>query len=127
MTVKGLDSLDEHFPREFVNRIDAVCPFRALERDQVAHIIRDITLPGWIAAHKDQGIHLEVTEEALAHLASLGYSADLGARELHRVVETELLARVPVALGAAERGHLLATLEDGRISVRRIGDDGFSA
>lgn len=110
-----LDRLDAHFPREFVNRIDAVCEFRPLDPKDVRRILTEVTLPNWLEANRDAGVELSLTDEAIEHLATSGYSKELGARELHRVVETELLPLVSDRIAAGFRGLLEVGVERGRL------------
>jgi ATP-dependent Clp protease ATP-binding subunit ClpA len=113
-----LDMLDDHFPRELVNRIDAVCQFRRLELEDVKRILREVTIPGWIEKNREKGIELELTDAAANHLAKAGYSRDLGARELNRVVEQQLLVKVADQVDKGYRGQLVAAIDDGNLVVR---------
>jgi ATP-dependent Clp protease ATP-binding subunit ClpC len=100
-----LDSLAHVFPPEFINRIDAVCPFRPLDRTDVKQIIRDVILPRWQEEQRASGIELAITDGVFDRLADLGYSREFGARELLRVVETRLLVPLATAMTAQVHGN----------------------
>ncbi|MGH7332677.1 MAG: ATP-dependent chaperone ClpB [Candidatus Rokuibacteriota bacterium] len=84
---------------EFLNRIDEVVVFRALEREQIAQIvgIQLEHLRGRLAAKR---IELEVTEAAKALLGREGYDPTYGARPLKRIIQR--LVQDPLALKLLE-------------------------
>jgi len=82
------------FRPEFLNRVDDVIVFRALEREGLVQIA-DLVVAKVRARLLDQDIDLEVTEAAREYLAETGYDPALGARPLRRLV-TRLLAN-PIA------------------------------
>ncbi len=81
-----LQYLLKHLPSEFVNRIDVLVPFRALERGDLAQIARkmlDDEVQRWVK----RGKHLTYDERLVAVLCDRGYDSRLGARHLTRNVE----------------------------------------
>ncbi len=91
--------LQAHFRPEFLNRIDEIVIFHALDRSHLAKIV-DIQLRHVKELLKARGLKLEVTENARLYLAEVGYDPDFGARPLKRAIQREL--QDPLAL------HLLA-------------------
>src|SRR5690606_3371734 len=87
------DKIDGELRRAFrpesLNRIDEVIVFNPLSREDLRGIT-DIQLRGLarLLAHKRVG--LEVSDEAKAHIAELGYEPAFGARPLKRVILREL-------------------------------------
>jgi ATP-dependent Clp protease ATP-binding subunit ClpC len=118
---RELDALDDYFPREFINRIDAVCPFRELTREDVRRIVEEVMLPAWLSHRERSDIQLEITDEALELIAVAGYSKEFGARELHRVFEDLVLVKLVDMLAPGEEAALVVLVEDGNISVERKG------
>lgn len=114
-----LGNLTEFFPPEFVNRIDAVCRFRALDPADMKRIIDEVLLPNWIASRASMGLRLRVDADVVEHLAERGCSRELGARELERVVEAELLTPVMNAHREAGDGPLTASMSGDEVIVRR--------
>jgi ATP-dependent Clp protease ATP-binding subunit ClpC len=86
MKVKVNDALKSHFRPEFLNRIDEVIVFHELSREEVTEIV-DLLMARTIAQLSDQGIGLELTPAARAHLAEKGYDPTLGARPLRRAIQ----------------------------------------
>jgi ATP-dependent Clp protease ATP-binding subunit ClpC len=78
---------------EFLNRIDEIIIFHALDREQIRQITR-LQLDRVRAMAEGQGITLEFDESLVDHLAEVGYQPEYGARELRRqirsLIETEL-------------------------------------
>jgi ATP-dependent Clp protease ATP-binding subunit ClpB len=88
---------EQFFKPEFVNRIDEIVRFKALEPTDLHHIV-DIQLShlaGRLAARR---LTLEVTEEARVWLAERGYDPVFGARPLKRVIQREIGDRLALAL-----------------------------
>ena len=79
----------DHFRPEFVNRIDEIVRFRPLTEADLAPIV-GIQLDLLRERLASRRISLEVTDDALAALASLGYDPDFGARPLKRVIQREV-------------------------------------
>jgi len=93
-TVFGL--LQQHFRPEFLNRIDDVIVFHALDRQQVAEIAR-IQLGLLQRRLDDRRITLDVTPEAMEQLALIGYDPVFGARPLKRMIRERI--ETPLAKG----------------------------
>jgi ATP-dependent Clp protease ATP-binding subunit ClpB len=82
---RALESLRQHFPPEFLNRVDEVLIFHRLEREHIAKIVEIQVL----AAMKRLAVHrleVEVTPAARDLLANVGYDPAYGARPLKRSI-----------------------------------------
>ena len=91
------------FRPEFVNRIDDIIRFRALERDDLRAIVT-IQLARLRDRLAERRLSLEVSDAAAAHLAEAGYDPQFGARPLKRVIQRQL--EDPLALAVlAGRYH----------------------
>ena len=77
------------FRPEFINRIDDIVRFRSLTRTDMLPIV-DIQLQGLQQRLADRRIALEVTSEARATLAELGYDPAFGTRPLKRAIQSHL-------------------------------------
>lgn len=86
-------SLREHFRPEFLNRIDEIVTFHALDADQIQDIVR-IQLTQTQKRLLEKRIQLEFDDKALHYLAKRGYDPVYGARPLKRVIQTELLNKL---------------------------------
>jgi ATP-dependent Clp protease ATP-binding subunit ClpC len=80
------NALKKAFAPEFLNRIDDVMVFNALEKEDINKII-DIELAQLIARIKDLGYTLELTLEAKNYIAEKGFDKEYGARPLKRAIQ----------------------------------------
>ena len=64
-------------------------PNFSLDREQIKKIV-DIQLRHVRGRLQEQGYQLEITEQAKAHLAEVGYEPVYGARPLKRAIQREL-------------------------------------
>ncbi|MGA9533893.1 MAG: ATP-dependent chaperone ClpB [Anaerolineales bacterium] len=87
--------LTRHFRPEFLNRVDEIVVFHRLTRKQLAEIV-DIQLRRVKARLAERGYRLNVSEDAQAYLADVGYDPVYGARPLKRAIQREL--QDPLAL-----------------------------
>ncbi len=78
--------LQAHFRPEFLNRIDEIVVFRPLSREDLTGIV-DIQVEHLAALLKERGFKLDMTSEARAYLAEVGYSSEFGARPLKRTIQ----------------------------------------
>jgi ATP-dependent Clp protease ATP-binding subunit ClpC len=82
-------ALKRTFSPEFLNRIDDVVIFNALNKEHIFQII-DILMKGVLKRLNNLGFTLELTEEAKNFIADKGYDAQFGARPLHRAIQKYL-------------------------------------
>ena len=101
MHKKLTDSLKRVFRPEFINRVDSVIVFRALNKDDLVKIV-SLELNKVAERIKDHNITLEPTQEAINLLAELGYDPDMGARPLRRVIQQKIEDKLSDALLAEE-------------------------
>ena len=80
------NALKKSFAPEFLNRIDDVVVFNALEREDI-HSIIDIELKKLIARIEDLGYKLTLTDEAKDYIADKGFDKQYGARPLKRAIQ----------------------------------------
>ncbi|MGB5499926.1 MAG: ATP-dependent Clp protease ATP-binding subunit [Maribacter sp.] len=80
------NALKKAFAPEFLNRIDDVVVFNALEREDI-HKIIDIELAKLFARIKDIGYTLKLTEKAKDYIAEKGFDRKFGARPLKRAIQ----------------------------------------
>ncbi len=80
------NALKKAFAPEFLNRIDDVVVFNALEREHIHQII-DIELVKLYKRVKGLGYDLSLTEEAKDYISDKGFDKDYGARPLKRAIQ----------------------------------------
>ncbi|KQC29401.1 ATP-dependent Clp protease ATP-binding subunit [Flagellimonas eckloniae] len=80
------NALKKAFAPEFLNRIDDVVVFNALERKDI-HKIIDIELDKLFNRIKDIGYDLNLTKKAKDYIAEKGFDKQYGARPLKRAIQ----------------------------------------
>ncbi|MDB0539802.1 ATP-dependent chaperone ClpB [Ralstonia solanacearum] len=78
-----------HFRPEFLNRIDEVVVFHSLDQGNIESIAR-IQLKRLAARLAHMDLTLEISDEAVAKLASAGYDPVFGARPLKRAIQQQI-------------------------------------
>ncbi|MEE3080974.1 MAG: AAA family ATPase, partial [Pseudomonadota bacterium] len=84
-----LDEVHGFFRPEFINRLDEMILFERLKEDQMGNIV-EVQLARLEAILQSRDIHLEISNDARAWLASNGYDPVFGARPLKRVIQKEV-------------------------------------
>ena len=115
-----MDVLRMHFRPEFLNRIDEIIVFHALDRKQIRNIV-DLQLERVKRTAHGQGVDLEFDESLIEQLAAAGFRPEFGARELRRLIRSELeteLARAMLADEVHEGDRVLARWDGGEQKVR---------
>lgn len=79
-------ALKKTFAPEFLNRIDDVIVFNALERNDI-HKIIDIELAKLFERIKDLGYQLTLSDEAKDYIVDKGFDKEYGARPLKRAIQ----------------------------------------
>ena len=79
-------ALKKAFAPEFLNRIDDVIVFNALEKHDIDLII-EIELKKLYARIKELGYELNLSEKAKAYIAEKGFDKQFGARPLKRAIQ----------------------------------------
>jgi ATP-dependent Clp protease ATP-binding subunit ClpC len=83
------NALRAHFKPEFLNRIDVICKFHALEKPQIRRIA-DILIAKFEKTLSERSISVFVTDKAMDYITDKGYDLEYGARPLRRVIEHEI-------------------------------------
>ena len=89
MRATVLDELKAHFRPEFLNRVDEIVVFHALDRSQLAEIV-GIQLERLRERLAQRRITLDLDDAATQHIASVGYEPAYGARPIKRTIQREL-------------------------------------
>jgi ATP-dependent Clp protease ATP-binding subunit ClpC len=105
-----MDVLRGHFRPEFINRIDEIIVFHALARTEIRSIV-ELQLERVKRSAHGQGVDLVIDGSLVDHLAAAGFRPEFGARELRRLIRSELetqLARAMLANEVHEGDQVLA-------------------
>ncbi len=87
----------DFFKPEFVNRIDEIVRFRALDKSDVVAIV-DIQLKVLETRLAERDIGLDVPPEAVLLLAERGFDPQFGARPIRRVIQRDIGDPLALAL-----------------------------
>jgi ATP-dependent Clp protease ATP-binding subunit ClpC len=96
-----MDVLRGHFRPEFINRIDEIIVFHALGRSEIRDIV-NLQLERVKRTAHGQGIDLEIDDSLVEHLAAAGFRPEFGARELRRLIRSEIETQLARAMLANE-------------------------
>jgi ATP-dependent Clp protease ATP-binding subunit ClpA len=109
--------LERRFPPEFRNRIDQVVVFSPLARDEVRTIATH-----YLGQVKDTlaraGKTLRISDEAIEHIVTLGYSLAFGARFLKRTIDEQV--KLPISLKWKEGTQFDVSMVDGALVVSAV-------
>ena len=90
-----MDEVKKHFRPEFINRIDEIVVFNALDQKAIREIAR-IQIRKLAKRMEQQNIGLDVTEAALDEIGKVGFDPLVGARPLRRAVQDYLENQIAV-------------------------------
>ncbi len=86
---KAKSAIREFFPPEFRNRLDDIIYFKALDEEMMTQIVQKF-IDELEEQLKDKKIKITLSKSAKLYLAKKGYSADMGARVMKRVIQEEI-------------------------------------
>lgn len=110
-----MKALEGFLSPEFINRVDEIIVFNRLTKDDFRAICR-IMLGDLAGVLAEKGIALEYGEDTVGYIAEKGFSEKYGARNLRRLIQTEL--EDPIA------SKIIASYRNGVTKVRARVSDG---
>ena len=110
-----MKALEGFLRPEFINRVDEIIVFNRLTKDNFRAICR-IMLGDLAGVLAEKGIVLEYGEDTVGYIAEKGFSEKYGARNLRRLIQTEL--EDPIA------SKIIASYRNGVTKVRARVSDG---
>ncbi|MCJ7436189.1 MAG: AAA family ATPase, partial [Acidimicrobiia bacterium] len=117
-----MTAVHNHFKPEFLNRIDEIVFFHRLDEGHIERIV-EIQVEHLRSRMMERNLALELTDAALAHVATVGYDPDFGARPLKRVLQKEVADPIALALlkGDFQEGDtvLVDATADGTLTFNR--------
>lgn len=109
------ETLKAKFLPEFLNRIDETVIFHPLGRDEIRRIVT-LQLESLDRRLSQNGLSLNVTDEAIDRIAEIGYDPAYGARPLKRVIQRQVENPLATSLLKSEYA------EGSTVKVDFIGD-----
>jgi ATP-dependent Clp protease ATP-binding subunit ClpB len=110
-----------HFRPEFINRVDEIVVFHALDEKNIGSIAK-IQLQVLEQRLAKMDIGLEVSDRALQKIAEAGFDPVYGARPLKRAIQQELenpLSKRILDGTFGPKDHILATVDGGELVFRK--------
>ena len=104
---------------EFINRVDEVVTFRALDKEDFTRIVR-IMLGELTDALAEKSLTLKYTDAAAALIAERSFSAKFGARNMRRYIQRHVedpIAEAVIADYAHTLSHVMVHVKDGELKV----------
>ena len=96
-----MNSVNQHFRPEFINRIDEIVVFHPLGQEQMAGIA-DIQLSRLRKRLQERDMNIVLSDEAMTQLVAVGYDPVYGARPLKRAIQQEIENPLSVKLLSGE-------------------------
>lgn len=115
-----LDQLKANFRPEFLNRVDEIIIFKALDLASIKDIVR-LSLESVQEKVKDRYIELHFTEPVVEYLATNAYDPQYGARPLRRYIQKQLetsLAKMILSNRIKGRDKVDVELVNGQIEFK---------
>jgi ATP-dependent Clp protease ATP-binding subunit ClpB len=113
------EELHRHFRPEFLNRIDDVIIFHALDMQHIKRII-EIQIRKLTKMIADRGITIEISDHAKERLAKEGYDPAFGARPLKRALQKLIIDPLAMKLleGKFKPGDIVfVNGDDGKVEL----------
>ncbi len=120
MKSKVMEELKKAFRPEFLNRIDEIIVFHALEKKHLEEIVTLLS-DQLINRLKEQNISIELTPAAKGKISEEGYDPEYGARPLRRAIQKHIEDRLSEELlkGTLQTGqHAIIDVNKGEFVVR---------
>lgn len=117
-----LESLSGYFKPEFLNRFDSIIPFNELDQEHLEQIV-ELMLVELEKTMEEQDLNIQVTDEAKAQLAKLGYDPRFGARPLRRVIQNKVEDQIADLLieQETEVKEIVVDVENDEVVVKKQG------
>jgi ATP-dependent Clp protease ATP-binding subunit ClpB len=122
MRSRVMDVMRNSFRPEFLNRIDEIIIFHALQKSQLREIVK-LQIQRLEERLADQKLSLKMSDAALDFLAEIGYDPVYGARPLKRAVQRYLETAIAKAIlrGEFKGGDtIFVDVEDERLNLKRV-------
>lgn len=110
------------FKPEFINRIDEMIVFHALNEQNIHDITAMLVRALEKRLNEQTGIKLTVTDEVIDFVAKKGFDKDYGARPIRRALTTHIEDTLAEALLSGEISHgdeVTTELADDKVTVKR--------
>ena len=122
MNSRVTEALRSQFRPEFLNRIDDIIIFHALQKSQLRDIVK-IQTKRLERRLEERKMALKLSDDALDFLADVGYDPTYGARPLKRAIQREVETQIAKAILRSEftdGDTIFVDVENERLSFKRL-------
>ena len=122
MNARVTDALRSNFRPEFLNRIDEIIIFHALQKSQLRDIVK-IQTKRLESRLEERKMSLKLSDAALDFLADVGYDPTYGARPLKRAIQREVETQIAKSILRSEFSTgdtIFVDVENERLSFKRL-------
>lgn len=116
-----MTELRASFKPEFLNRVDEIILFKALDQKAIREIVV-LALESVAEKLKEKSIQVDFSSSLIEHLAHNAYNPQYGARPLRRYIQKELetsLAKKLLSNEISEYSHIKISLEGNDIIIKK--------
>lgn len=122
MRHRVMEAMRNSFRPEFLNRIDEIIIFHALQKYELRQIVK-LQVQRLEQRLAERKISLRLSEAALDFLAEVGYDPVFGARPLKRAIQRELETQIAKAILRSEFNNgdtIFVDVENERLAFKRL-------
>ncbi|MDB5166680.1 MAG: ATPase with chaperone, ATP-binding subunit [Candidatus Saccharibacteria bacterium] len=123
-----MERLRMQFRPEFLNRLDEIIIFESLAREQIRQIVV-LQLERVKRLARGQGVTLKIDEAAIDYIADKGFVPEYGARELRRLIKSEIETRLAQEMlkGEIPEGTTVNVVYDSKKGIQLSTSSGKSS
>lgn len=113
-----MEEVKRMFKPEFLNRIDEIIVFHALNKEQMKKIVSILFKELSVRCEQQIGIRLKVRDSVKAHIVETAYDVKYGARPLKRAIQTKIedVLADEILSGRVKRdSEVIVTMQKGKI------------
>ena len=118
MKTKVMDEVKRLFKPEFINRIDEIIVFHALNKEQIGSIVDIMIAKVNKRIMEQMKISIELNDEAKKYIVDKGYDEKYGARPLRRTIQNDIEDALAEKIleGTVKQGNrVLVSVKDGKL------------
>ncbi|PZO13703.1 MAG: ATP-dependent chaperone ClpB [Leptolyngbya foveolarum] len=122
MNARVTDALRDTFRPEFLNRIDEIIIFHALQKSQLRNIVK-IQIKRLERRLEERKMALKISDDALEFIADVGYDPTYGARPLKRAIQREVETQIAKSILRGEFSDgdtIFVDVENERLAFKRL-------
>jgi ATP-dependent Clp protease ATP-binding subunit ClpB len=122
MRSRVMDAMRNSFRPEFLNRIDEIIIFHALQKQELRHIVQ-LQVQRLEKRLAERKMSLKLSDAALDFLAEVGYDPVFGARPLKRAIQRELETQIAKSILRGEFNDgdtIYVDVENERLAFKRL-------